>query len=71
MIYGLGLPDDVLERIYRRNAEQLFARFKGAKESAVGAIESNTPAGSPMVRQPLTGQMHVNESYESKELETR
>jgi hypothetical protein len=29
MIYGLGLPDDVLEKVYRRNAEALFARFKG------------------------------------------
>ncbi|MBZ5665149.1 MAG: amidohydrolase [Acidobacteriia bacterium] len=31
MIYGLGLPDDVLEKVYHRNAEALFARFKGAK----------------------------------------
>jgi predicted TIM-barrel fold metal-dependent hydrolase len=30
MIYGLGLPDDVLEKVYHRNAEELFARFKGA-----------------------------------------
>ncbi len=29
MIYGLGLPDDVLERVYHRNAEALFARFEG------------------------------------------
>ena len=29
MIYGLGLPDDVLEKVYHRNAEALFARFKG------------------------------------------
>jgi predicted TIM-barrel fold metal-dependent hydrolase len=29
MIYGLDLPDDVLERVYHRNAEALFARFKG------------------------------------------
>lgn len=28
MIYGLGLPDDVLEKVYHRNAEALFARFK-------------------------------------------
>lgn len=28
MIYGLGLPDDVLEKVYHRNAEKLFARFK-------------------------------------------
>jgi predicted TIM-barrel fold metal-dependent hydrolase len=30
MIYGLGLPDDVLEKVYRRNAERLFAQFDGA-----------------------------------------
>lgn len=28
MIYGLGLPDDVLEKVYHRNAEKLFAQFK-------------------------------------------
>jgi predicted TIM-barrel fold metal-dependent hydrolase len=31
MIYGLGLPDDVLEKVYHRNAEELFARFKSRK----------------------------------------
>ncbi|MGB9204465.1 MAG: amidohydrolase family protein [Terriglobales bacterium] len=30
MIYGLGLPDDVLEKVYHRNAEELFARFKNS-----------------------------------------
>lgn len=29
MIYGLALPDDVLEKVYHRNAEKLFAAFKG------------------------------------------
>src|SRR5258708_30160680 len=29
MIYGLGLPDEVLEQVYHRNAEALFARLKG------------------------------------------
>lgn len=29
MIYGLGLPDEVLEKVYHRNAERLFAQFKG------------------------------------------
>jgi len=29
MIYGLVLPDDVLEKVCHRNAEGLFARFKG------------------------------------------
>jgi predicted TIM-barrel fold metal-dependent hydrolase len=31
MIYGLGLPDDVLQKVYHRNAEALFARFSGSK----------------------------------------
>jgi uncharacterized protein len=31
MIYGLGLPDEVLERVYHRNAEELFARFQYSK----------------------------------------
>jgi hypothetical protein len=34
MIYGLNLPADVLERVYHRNAEKLFARFKGVKQAA-------------------------------------
>ena len=29
MIYGLGLPDPVLEKIYHGNAEQMFRQFKG------------------------------------------
>ena len=29
MIYGLGLPDEVLAKVYHRNAEKLFAAFKG------------------------------------------
>ena len=33
MIYGLGLPDDVLEKVYHRNAERLFSEFKGAKRA--------------------------------------
>ncbi len=28
-IYGLNLPDPVLKRIYHKNADRLFARFKG------------------------------------------
>jgi uncharacterized protein len=43
MIYGLGLPDEVLEKVYHSNAKELFARFKGAKQSAAQAI----PAGVP------------------------
>jgi len=28
MIYGLGLPDDVLEKVYHKNAERLFSQFE-------------------------------------------
>jgi hypothetical protein len=31
MIYGLGLPYDVLQKVYHRNAEALFARFKSSE----------------------------------------
>ena len=31
MIYGLGLPDDVLEKLYHTNAEKLFAQFKESR----------------------------------------
>jgi predicted TIM-barrel fold metal-dependent hydrolase len=30
MIYGLELPDSVLEKIYRRNAERILGQFQGA-----------------------------------------
>lgn len=30
-IYGLGLPDGILEKVYHLNAERVFAQFKGAK----------------------------------------
>lgn len=42
MIYGLGLPDDVLEKVYHRNAEALFAQFKGAKLSAGRGVAGDT-----------------------------
>ena len=29
MIYGLGLPNDVLEKVYHSNAERVFGQFKG------------------------------------------
>jgi predicted TIM-barrel fold metal-dependent hydrolase len=45
MIYGLGLPDDVLEKVYHRNAEALFARLKGAKQGAGRGISGETTAG--------------------------
>jgi uncharacterized protein len=35
MIYGLYLPDDVLEKIYNKNALKIFGMFKGADGSAV------------------------------------
>jgi predicted TIM-barrel fold metal-dependent hydrolase len=28
-IYGMGLPDSILEKVYQRNAEKIFAQFKG------------------------------------------
>jgi predicted TIM-barrel fold metal-dependent hydrolase len=42
MIYGLDLPDDVLEKVYHRNAERLFGQFKGGAQSA----SANNPANS-------------------------
>jgi len=32
-IYGMELPDDVLEKVYHLNAEKIFARFRGLSES--------------------------------------
>ena len=29
MIYGLYLPDEVLEKIYNKNAQKIFAMYKG------------------------------------------
>jgi uncharacterized protein len=29
MIYGMGLPDAVLEKVYHKNADRIFAQFKG------------------------------------------
>lgn len=31
MIYGMELPDNILEKVYHRNAEQIFAQFRGAR----------------------------------------
>jgi uncharacterized protein len=28
-IYGMELPDAILEKVYHKNAERLFAQFKG------------------------------------------
>jgi predicted TIM-barrel fold metal-dependent hydrolase len=30
-IYGLELPDEVLEKVYHLNANKVFSRFKGQK----------------------------------------
>lgn len=30
-IYGMDLPDDVLEKVYHRNAERIFSQFKGQR----------------------------------------
>ncbi|MGD0793535.1 MAG: amidohydrolase family protein [Terriglobales bacterium] len=47
MIYGLGLPDDVLEKVYHRNAEELFARFKGAGPRAERGAGRGISGGAP------------------------
>jgi uncharacterized protein len=46
MIYGLGLPADVLEKVYHRNAEELFARFKGIKQGEGLGIPQGPREGS-------------------------
>jgi uncharacterized protein len=46
MIYGLGLPDEVLEKVYHRNAEALFARFRGVKTVEERGLSSGASAGS-------------------------
>jgi predicted TIM-barrel fold metal-dependent hydrolase len=43
MIYGMGLPDDVLDRVYHRNAEDLFAHFKGRTQNAAPTIADDNP----------------------------
>jgi predicted TIM-barrel fold metal-dependent hydrolase len=35
-IYGMQLPDDVLEKVYHLNAERLFSQFKGLPAAAGG-----------------------------------
>jgi uncharacterized protein len=49
MIYGMALPDDVLEKVYNGNAEALFARFNSserrAERGAGQGISGDTPAG--------------------------
>ena len=49
MIYGMALPDDVLEKVYHGNAEALFARFNSserrAERGAGQGISGDTPAG--------------------------
>ena len=47
MIYGLGLPDDVLEKVYHRNAETLFARFKSSEQSSERRAEQAAGRGMP------------------------
>jgi predicted TIM-barrel fold metal-dependent hydrolase len=34
-IYGLGLPDTILEKVYHLNAERVFAQFKGVPAESV------------------------------------
>jgi predicted TIM-barrel fold metal-dependent hydrolase len=35
-IYGLGLPDEVLKKIYHENAERMFSQFKGVSLAKKG-----------------------------------
>ncbi len=32
-IYGMKLPDEVLEKVYSKNAEKMFAQYKDLSES--------------------------------------
>ena len=36
-IYGMDLPDSVLEKIYHQNAERMFKQFRGV--AAIGASQ--------------------------------
>lgn len=45
-ISGMYLPDSVLEKIYHKNAERLFAQFKGVKAASTSAHFSGTAAPS-------------------------
>jgi predicted TIM-barrel fold metal-dependent hydrolase len=38
-IYGMKLPDSVLEKVYHRNAERIFAQFKGLPGSSSGGAQ--------------------------------
>jgi hypothetical protein len=44
-IGGLGLPDDVLEKVYHRNAEALFARLKSSEQSSERRAEQGAGRG--------------------------
>ncbi len=38
-IYGMKLPDPVLQKVYHRNAERIFAQFKGLPASSSGGAK--------------------------------
>ncbi|MGE5204201.1 MAG: amidohydrolase family protein [Chlamydiota bacterium] len=38
-IYGMKLPDSVLQKVYHRNAERIFAQFKGLSRSSFGGAQ--------------------------------
>ncbi|MGE5205756.1 MAG: amidohydrolase family protein [Chlamydiota bacterium] len=38
-IYGMKLPDSVLQKVYHRNAERIFAQFKGLSQSSSGGAQ--------------------------------
>jgi len=62
-IYGIFLPDEVLEKIYRKNAERLFPELQKARE---------TGTTRPTLRVPPTGDFEVtgdggNENWKKAE----
>jgi len=60
MIYGLGLPDEVLEKVYHRNAEALFAQFENSERRSEQSLERHTEqaAGQGMPGETTAG-MHA------------
>ena len=41
-IYGMELPDPVLEKVYHRNAERIFQQYKGATEAKKGSAMTHS-----------------------------
>jgi predicted TIM-barrel fold metal-dependent hydrolase len=47
MIYGLDLPDEVLEKVYHRNAEKLFGNFEAGTRSRAASETGSSRAQEP------------------------